>query len=186
MRKKSGSGTPSNNGTEIGRRTILKRAALVLGAGAAMPSLAETSKVLSAPASHVVGDYSVIARAGRAVVEIESGKIAGAIIRRIYSFKGIPYGATTAGQNRFCPAQKPKPWAGSLAPFDCSTKSSAFFTSSVFPFRMSVIAPSAPPRPPDAIGIAEAPLSISIARTSLTVTPVGQGKSPTGIPIPDS
>jgi para-nitrobenzyl esterase len=112
MRKKSGSGTPSNNGTEIGRRTILRRAALVLGAGVAMPSLAETRKVPSAPASYVVGDYSVIARAGTAVVEIESGKIAGAIIRRIYSFKGIPYGATTAGQNRFCPAQKPKPWAG--------------------------------------------------------------------------
>jgi len=65
--------------------------------------------------------------------------------------------------------------SGSLAPFDCSTKSRAFLTSSVFPFRTSVIAPSAPPSPPDAIGIAEAPLSISIARTSVTVIPVGQG-----------
>ncbi len=28
------------------------------------------------------------------------------------AFKGIPYGDTTAGANRFCPPQKPKPWQG--------------------------------------------------------------------------
>ena len=77
-----------------------------------MQSFASTGNAPSASASYEVGDSSVIAQAGTAVVEIESGKIAGAIIRRIYSFKGIPYGATTAGQNRFCPAQKPKPWTG--------------------------------------------------------------------------
>ena len=112
MNKSSGSGTLSSNGTEIGRRTILKSAALVVGAGAAMQSCTSTGNAPSASASYEVGESSVIAQAGTAVVEIESGKIAGAIIRRIYSFKGIPYGATTAGQNRFCPAQKPKPWTG--------------------------------------------------------------------------
>ena len=112
MKKSSGSGTLSSNGTEIGRRTILKSAALVVGAGAAMQSCTSTGNAPSASASYEVGESSVIAQAGTAVVEIESGKIAGAIIRRIYSFKGIPYGATTAGQNRFCPAQKPKPWTG--------------------------------------------------------------------------
>ena len=38
MKEKSGSGTPSSSGTDFGRRTMLKSAALVVGAGAAMPS----------------------------------------------------------------------------------------------------------------------------------------------------
>jgi para-nitrobenzyl esterase len=112
MKNRSISGTPSSNGTDIGRRTILKSAALVVGAGAAMQSCSSTGNAPSASTSNGNDDSPVIARAGTAVVEIESGKIAGAIIRKIYSFRGIPYGATTAGQNRFCPAQKPKPWTG--------------------------------------------------------------------------
>jgi para-nitrobenzyl esterase len=112
MNKKSGSEKEKGNGTDIGRRMIMKNAALVVGAGAAMQSCTSTGNAPSASASYEVGDSSVIARAGTAVVEIESGKIAGAIIRRIYSFKGIPYGLTTAVENRFRPAQKPKPWTG--------------------------------------------------------------------------
>jgi para-nitrobenzyl esterase len=112
MQKESGSGTLSSNGADMSRRTILKSAALVVGASAAMQSCNSAGNAPSASDSSGVGDPSVIARAGTAVVEIESGKIAGAIVRKIYSFKGIPYGATTAGQNRFRPAQKPKPWTG--------------------------------------------------------------------------
>jgi para-nitrobenzyl esterase len=112
MMKKNGSGTPSSKGTDIGRRTMLKNAALVMGAGAAVPSLVAAQNAPATKPSSEVSAPVVIARAGTAVVEIESGKIAGAIIRRIYSFKGIPYGATTAGENRFRPAQKPKPWTG--------------------------------------------------------------------------
>jgi para-nitrobenzyl esterase len=112
MKKKSGTGIPSSNRTDIDRRTMLKSAALVVSAGASMPSLVAAGNEPGAKASNGVGSPAVIARAGTAIVEIESGKIAGAIIRKIYSFKGIPYGATTAGENRFRPAQKPKPWAG--------------------------------------------------------------------------
>jgi para-nitrobenzyl esterase len=112
MKRKIGSGTPSSNGTDLSRRTILKSTALVLGAGAALQSCTSTGHAPSVSDSNQNDDYSVVARAGTAVVEIESGKIAGAIINKIYSFKGLPYGATTAGENRFCPAQKPKPWTG--------------------------------------------------------------------------
>ncbi len=102
----------SCNETNIGRRTILKGAAIVVGAGAAMQSCAQTGNAPTESETSGAGDPSVIAQDGTAVVEIESGKIAGAILREIYSFKGVPYGATTAGQNRFRPAQKPKPWTG--------------------------------------------------------------------------
>lgn len=112
MREKSRPETPSSGGTDFDRRTMLKSAAVVIGAGAAMPSWIAADNAPAAKPSGETGGPAVIARAGTAIVEIESGKIAGAVIRRIYSFKGIPYGATTAEENRFRPAQKAKPWTG--------------------------------------------------------------------------
>jgi para-nitrobenzyl esterase len=52
------------------------------------------------------------ADAGEPVVDTISGKIRGAVVNRIKEFKGIPYGASTAGANRFMPPQKPAPWGG--------------------------------------------------------------------------
>lgn len=46
------------------------------------------------------------------VVEIASGKIRGAVSGGIHTFKGIPYGASTAGKNRFLPPQPVPKWAG--------------------------------------------------------------------------
>ena len=43
------------------------------------------------------------------VVETMSGKLRGAAVDGIKVFKGIPYGASTAGANRFMPPQKPAP-----------------------------------------------------------------------------
>jgi para-nitrobenzyl esterase len=45
-----------------------------------------------------------------AVVETNSGKVHGMVHHGIHSFKGIPYGASTAGKNRFMPPVKPEPW----------------------------------------------------------------------------
>ncbi len=45
-------------------------------------------------------------------VEIASGKLRGARIAGIYAFKGVPYGAATAGRNRFMAPQPPEPWSG--------------------------------------------------------------------------
>ncbi len=45
-------------------------------------------------------------------VEISSGKLRGAQEAGIYSFKGVPYGASTAGHNRFMPPHPPQPWSG--------------------------------------------------------------------------
>ncbi|MBV9505852.1 MAG: carboxylesterase/lipase family protein [Acidobacteriia bacterium] len=50
--------------------------------------------------------------AAGAVVETDSGKVRGAAHNGIHSFKGIPYGGSTAGKNRFMPPVKAEPWSG--------------------------------------------------------------------------
>ncbi len=45
-----------------------------------------------------------------AVTQTEYGKVRGYVLRGIYYFLGLPYGADTSGANRFMPPQKPKPW----------------------------------------------------------------------------
>ncbi len=44
--------------------------------------------------------------------ETRSGRIRGALRDGIASFKAVPYGASTAGENRFMPPRPPAPWAG--------------------------------------------------------------------------
>lgn len=45
-----------------------------------------------------------------AIVPTQYGKVQGFINRDIYCFRGIPYGANTAGKNRFMPPKQPEPW----------------------------------------------------------------------------
>jgi para-nitrobenzyl esterase len=54
----------------------------------------------------------IIASDENAIVETASGKVRGYTRNQIYTFKGIPYGATTEGAARFMPPSKPKPWPG--------------------------------------------------------------------------
>src|SRR5262245_4017708 len=46
------------------------------------------------------------------VAKTASGKVRGAVIDGVFVFKGVPYGASTAGANRFMPPQPPTPWKG--------------------------------------------------------------------------
>jgi len=76
------------------RRTFVRNSALLVGAAAAvdLPAFGEE-------------------KAGPAV-DTAAGKLRGTLSNGIHAFKGIPYGASTAGANRFMPPVKPQPWRG--------------------------------------------------------------------------
>jgi para-nitrobenzyl esterase len=78
------------------RRSFLKQSALLLAAVQADPWV----KLASA------GDT------GSVIGTTSAGKIRGIVTDDIKVFKGIPYGGTTAGKNRFMPPTKPAPWTG--------------------------------------------------------------------------
>src|SRR5262245_38657291 len=46
------------------------------------------------------------------IVETSSGRVRGRFFQGVNSFLAIPYGASTAGANRFLPPRKPQPWTG--------------------------------------------------------------------------
>lgn len=46
------------------------------------------------------------------IVETTAGRVRGYMQDRVNAFRGIPYGASTAGANRFMPPQKPQSWTG--------------------------------------------------------------------------
>ncbi|MCQ2247202.1 MAG: carboxylesterase family protein [Bacteroidaceae bacterium] len=47
-----------------------------------------------------------------AIANTQYGKVRGYIQRGIYTYLGIPYGASTAGENRFMAPKEPQPWEG--------------------------------------------------------------------------
>jgi para-nitrobenzyl esterase len=63
---------------------------------------------LATRVSEVMADVAI----APAVVATTAGKIRGTRATGVYTFRGVPYGATTAGAGRFQPPAKPKPWSG--------------------------------------------------------------------------
>jgi para-nitrobenzyl esterase len=79
----------------IDRRSFIGTGSWVAGALAARTSNVLADDVSAAPP----------------VVATTAGKIRGSYAASVYTFRGVPYGATTAGANRFQPPAKPKPWS---------------------------------------------------------------------------
>ena len=50
-----------------------------------------------------------------AVANTQYGKVRGFLDGGVFTFKGVPYGQTTAGENRWLPASRPTPWKDELS-----------------------------------------------------------------------
>ena len=94
----------------VGRRGVLKGLGAASGIGAA--SLAHAERAAAAVGAPFAEAAAVDAGQDKALVETTAGIVAGYRLGPIFAFKGIPYGGTTAGENRFAPPIPPKPWAG--------------------------------------------------------------------------
>ncbi|MEO8314116.1 MAG: carboxylesterase/lipase family protein [Pseudomonadota bacterium] len=85
----------NRTGPHLDRRDFLGGAAVLAGSGLISLTALGASPQTAGP-----------------VVDTAAGKVRGSSQAGIHSFKGIPYGASTAGANRFMPPVKPQPWTG--------------------------------------------------------------------------
>jgi para-nitrobenzyl esterase len=91
------------------RREFLVSSALSLAAATVTSVGARESSAQQAPSRPLGGSSS-----GNLFVETDTiyGRVQGIQTAAIKEFKGVPYGASTAGRNRFMPPKKPASWNG--------------------------------------------------------------------------
>lgn len=96
----------ATKGFGLSRRDLLRTsAAAALGAAVSEPGHA------FGPIEHGAGlKPGDLSTPRSAIAKTQYGKVRGFLDGGVFTFKGIPYGQTTAGENRWLPAKPPAPW----------------------------------------------------------------------------
>ena len=97
----------SLNPTILSRRHALRLAATA-SLGATGEPFALASDSVKTGAHQESGNCST---PRSAVAKTQYGKVRGFLVDGVFTFKGVPYGQTTAGENRWLPAKPPAPWS---------------------------------------------------------------------------
>src|SRR6187200_2370658 len=92
----------------LNRRQLL-RLSTAAGMGVALPLPAGAAQRPAAAAAPAPG---VCSTPRTAVAKTQYGKVRGYLEDGVLNFKGVPYGASTGGENRWLPAKPPAPWDG--------------------------------------------------------------------------
>jgi para-nitrobenzyl esterase len=100
--------------SSINRREILCGTGVIAAAALLRPGMSAFAAPLGSkyPITAPVTGNRIAINKNAAIVETTCGKIAGFIDRGMTVFKGIPYGASTAGVRRFKAPKPVKPWTG--------------------------------------------------------------------------
>jgi para-nitrobenzyl esterase len=98
--------------TDSNKRTgLTRREALILsstaGIGLATANYAAASDSTKTAAHQEPGNVST---PRSAIAKTQYGKVRGYLDGGVFTFKGVPYGQTTAGENRWLPVKPPVPW----------------------------------------------------------------------------
>jgi len=96
----------SANGIQLSRRQALRLAATA-GVGAVVTHHGHASDSIKTAAHQESGNCST---PRTAVASTQYGKVRGFVDGGVLTFKGIPYGQNTSGENRWLPAKPPAPW----------------------------------------------------------------------------
>jgi para-nitrobenzyl esterase len=101
----------SNSGNSI---KLNRREALLLSATAGVAALAGTAcgSGSSTPSAAPQAASASCSTPRTAVANTQYGKVRGYVEDGVLTFKGVPYGANTGGENRWLPAKPPTPWEG--------------------------------------------------------------------------